>query len=186
MSSGAVLFDIDGTLVDSNYQHVNAWGAAFAAVGRPASAWRIHRAIGMDSAKLLQDILGNEADRLGDDAKQIHKDEYAALESRLRVFDRARELLAAVRERDLQVVLATSAPQDELARLRTLLDCEELISKVTSSEDVEAAKPAPDVVESALDKAGVTADRAVLVGDAADLLDHLDQSPIGGLLAGGP
>lgn len=220
MNAAAVLFDVDGTLIDSNYLHVSAWSAAMDAVERPAPAWRIHRAIGMDSSKLLVRLLGDDADELGDRAKQVHKDEYARFASELRPFGSARDLLQAIHDRGLQVVLATSAPDDELARLREALDSEHVISHVTSSADVESAKPEPDVVQVALDRAGVPAGRAILIGDAvwdakaseragvpcigllsggigpgelrdagastvyddaADLLAHLDESPIAGL-----
>jgi HAD superfamily hydrolase (TIGR01509 family) len=162
----AVLFDIDGTLVDSNYLHVEAWHHAFAAVGHPVDAWRIHRSIGMDSAKLLDALLGDAAETVGDDAKQKHSEYYASLSDRLRPIEGARELLAALSERGQTVVLATSAPQDELETLLKVLDVGPEVDAVTSSEDVGTAKPDPDIIEVALEKADVPAERAVLVGDA--------------------
>jgi HAD superfamily hydrolase (TIGR01509 family) len=162
----AVLFDIDGTLVDSNYLHVEAWHHAFAAVGHPVDAWRIHRSIGMDSAKLLDALLGDAAETVGDDAKQKHSEYYASLSDRLRPIEGARELLDALSERGQTVVLATSAPQDELETLLEVLDVGPDVDAVTSSEDVGTAKPDPDIIEVALEKADVPAERAVLVGDA--------------------
>lgn len=164
-SRPAVLFDIDGTLVDSNYLHVQAWAEAFEAVGHPVEAARIHRAIGMDSAKLLDALLGSEVQRYGESAKASHADRYQHLSGRLRLFGRARDLLKAVSTRGFQVVLATSAPQQELTHLLTVLDADEWTDKVTSAEDVETAKPEPEVITVALQKAGVSADRAVMVGD---------------------
>lgn len=77
---GAVLFDIDGTLVDSNYLHVHAWVQAFHDVGRPVDAWRVHRAIGMGSTLLLAELLGEQdADRLGGEVKDRHSADYADL-----------------------------------------------------------------------------------------------------------
>jgi HAD superfamily hydrolase (TIGR01549 family) len=161
----AVLFDIDGTLVDSNYLHVEAWSEGLAALGHPVDDWRIHRAIGMDSAKLLDAILGQDAGRVGDKAKTAHAERYAKLAGRLRPFGGARDLLAAVAGRGLQVVLATSAPQDELRNLLAVLDASAWITHVTSGDDVGTAKPDPDILQVALEKAQVAGDRAVMVGD---------------------
>jgi HAD superfamily hydrolase (TIGR01549 family) len=162
----AVLFDIDGTLIDSNYLHIDAWARAFVAVDHPVDAWRIHRAIGMDSAKLLQALVGDDADRIGDEAKRLHSEYVKETASLLRPFQRARELLRTLAARNVQVVLATSAPGDELERLLQALDCDDAISVVTSAEDVEQAKPDPDIVIAALEKANIPAERAVMVGDA--------------------
>lgn len=162
----AVLFDIDGTLIDSNYLHIDAWGRAFAAVDHPVDAWRIHRSIGMDSAKLMQALVGDETDRIGDEAKRLHSVYIAQTASLLRPFERARELLRMVAARGVGVILATSAPQDELERLLVALDCDDAITAVTSAEDVENAKPDPDIVHAALAKGGVTAENAIMVGDA--------------------
>ena len=161
----AVLFDIDGTLVDSNYLHIDAWTRAFADVGHPVPAWRIHRCIGMDSAKLLEALLGDELDRLGDDAKERHSAHYERDAERLRPFDRAQDLLRAVAERGLKVVLATSAPPHEFELLQQVLAVDDAVAEYTTAGDVETAKPAPDVVQVALEKAGVDADAAVMVGD---------------------
>ena len=162
----AVLFDIDGTLVDSNYHHVYAWCRAFAEAGIPVDAWRIHRSIGMDGGTLL-DTLADGAD---DDAKELANDlqsrYYKEAASLLRPLPGARELLEAVEKLGVQVVLATSAPDDELAILRDVLDCDRLVSAMTSSEDVDTAKPQPDIIRVALDRAGVEPAHAVFVGDA--------------------
>ncbi|GGL97996.1 HAD family hydrolase [Nakamurella endophytica] len=162
----AVLFDIDGTLVDSNYLHIQAWSESFEVLGTPVDTWRIHRAIGLDSKKLLAALLGDRVDELGDDAKEQHKARYEGLGDRLRLFQGTRELLREVARRGLQVVLATSAPQNELELLLPLLDADEWISVVTSDEDIETAKPEPDILEVALERAGVSADRAVMIGDS--------------------
>jgi HAD superfamily hydrolase (TIGR01549 family) len=162
----AVLFDIDGTLVDTNYLHVDAWLRAFADVGHPVDSWRIHRAIGMDSAKLLEALLGDDADRLGDDVKERHRIRYAADEDRMRAFTDARALLDELAHRDLRVVLATSSPPEEFAMTTKALDAGDAVMTATTSSDVDTAKPAPDVVQVALEKAGVDPSAAVMVGDA--------------------
>jgi phosphoglycolate phosphatase-like HAD superfamily hydrolase len=156
----AVLFDIDGTLADSNYAHIDAWWRAFRAVGESVDAWHIHRAIGMDSAALLESLLPDASEETRDTAKQYHSAFYSEHMPQLRLLPGARELLAAVAAHGHAVVLATSAPQNELDRLLELLDADEWLTAVTSSEDVEQAKPAPDIIEVALEKAGV------MVGDA--------------------
>jgi HAD superfamily hydrolase (TIGR01509 family) len=165
-SSPAVLFDIDGTLVDSNYLHVHAWCRAFREAGMAVESWRIHRAIGMDGSRLVKSLSGGADETAGQRASQLHSRYYAELSPLLSLLPGARELLDQVASRGMQVVLATSAPEDELARLRSLLDCEDLVSAITSSEDVDTAKPEPDIVTVALDRAGVQASRAVFVGDS--------------------
>jgi HAD superfamily hydrolase (TIGR01509 family) len=161
----SVLFDIDGTLVDSNYAHVAAWMYAFHSAGCGVEAWRIHESIGMDSAKLLDRLVGDQSDAVRDQAKDEHSKRYAEMSDLLRAFDGARELLRAISARDVRVVLATSAPQDELKRLRDLLDVEDAIETVTNAEDVETAKPAPDIVQVALEKSGSDASETIFVGD---------------------
>ncbi len=167
MSSGAaVLFDIDGTLVDSNYLHAYAWQRAFAEVDLPVESWRVHRLIGMDGSTLVQTLSGDASEDTQSRAKDLHSQYYKQTAPLLRRLPGARELLGAINELGLKVVLATSAPEDELAILREVLDCDDLVSAVTSSADVDTAKPQPDIVEIALDRAGVDAANAVFVGDA--------------------
>lgn len=161
----AVLFDIDGTLVDSNYLHIDAWDRAFTEVGHPVNTWRIHRAIGMDSGKLLETLLEDDVERLADEAKEAHKRIYEGMSDRLRSFGQAQDLLRTLAERGFEVVLATSAPPNELELLRRTLDVEDAIATLTSAEDVESAKPSPDIVQIALQRADAEADEAVFVGD---------------------
>lgn len=162
---GAVLLDIDGTLVDSNYLHVHAWVQAFADAGTPVDAWRVHRRIGMGSGRLLEELLGDEADALGDEVRERHGEHYAALAGLLRPLPGARDLLRTLADRGAAVVLATSAAPEEVERLREVLDVDDLV-EITGSQDVDEAKPEPDLVHAALDLAGVPADRAVFVGDS--------------------
>lgn len=183
----AVLFDIDGTLVDSNYLHVFAWLKAFDAEGMPVSAWRVHRGIGMDGTSLVRSLADDASQDTLDRLKDGHSRFYKECSSLLALLPGARDLLSWVASKGLQVVLATSAPEDELATLREILDCEDLISAVTSSEDVDTAKPKPDIVQVALDRAGVTAENAVFVGDAVWDCEAAKRAgvPSIGLLSGG-
>ena len=184
---GAVLFDIDGSLVDSNFLHVQAWTLAFVDAGHPVDGWRIHRAIGMGSSQLLSELLGDDAERLGEQVKQGHTDRYAEMTPLLRAFDDARGLVRAVSDRGAVTVLATSAPPEELERLLKVLDLEDVLDAVTGGEDVEEAKPEPELVETALEKAGVEAGTSVFVGDS--VWDVIASSRAGvpcvGLLSGG-
>ncbi len=160
-----VLFDIDGTLVDSNYLHVDAWDRALVAVGHPVDVWRIHRGIGMDAGRMLSELVGDD-DALQQRAKDEHARLYADMADRLRPISGARDLLRELSRRGLTVVLATSAPQQELDALLAVLDLDEPVDAVTSAEDVDDAKPAPDIVGRALEKAGAAASEAIMVGDA--------------------
>jgi HAD superfamily hydrolase (TIGR01509 family) len=183
----AVLFDLDGTLVDSNYLHVDAWDQAFAEVGHPVPAWRIHRSIGRDSQGLLDSLLGDAAASVGERAKAIQSERYLALAPRLRPFDQARNLVRAVHDAGARVVFATSAPDDELAILRRVLYVDNLLHAVTSAADVDVAKPDPEIVQIALERAGVKAADAFFVGDS--VWDMVAAARAGvasiGLLSGG-
>ncbi|MGB8503181.1 HAD family hydrolase [Mycobacterium sp.] len=164
--SPAVLFDIDGTLVDSNYLHVHAWARAFHDVGIAAEVWRIHRSIGMDGSALVKTLSGDADDEVKEQLKDLHSRYYKELAPMLKVLPGGREILEQVASMGLQVVLATSAPDDELSILRDVLDRDNLVSEMTSSADVDTAKPQPDIIEVALKRAGVTANRAVFIGDS--------------------
>ncbi len=182
-----VLFDIDGTLVDSNYLHVDAWERGLAEAGIPAPAWRIHRSIGMDSSKLLEAIAGEAPGDATARAKELHSEYYKQAADRLRPFDGARDLVREIEERGVRVVLATSAPEDELEILRSVLDLEDALTVVTSARDVDTAKPEPDIFEVALAKAEVGPDEALLVGDTVWDVLAANSAGLGtiGVLSGG-
>lgn len=165
-ATGAVLFDIDGTLVDSNYLHIHAWQRAFAEVGTDAETWRIHRSIGMDGSTLVKTLSDDAPDEIQTRLSELHSRYYQQDSSLLRPLPGARALLRRVADLGLEVVLATSAPEDELELLRAVLDSDDLVSAITSAGDVDTAKPQPDIIHVALERAGVAAERAVFVGDA--------------------
>lgn len=187
MVNGSVLFDIDGTLVDSNYLHVESWGRAFASLEISVDSWRIHRCIGMDSDRLLEAMLGSRVDELGDRATELHTQYYEELADRLRPFDGARELVSVLASRGVTVVLATSAPEDELATLRGVLGIDDDVAHVTSSGDVETAKPEPDIVEVALERAGSEAADSFMIGDTIYDVMAADRAGVRtiGVLSGG-
>ncbi|MDV8024889.1 HAD family hydrolase [Rhodococcus sp. IEGM 1330] len=183
----AVLLDIDGTLVDSNYAHVDAWSRAFRDAGRAVPSWRIHRCIGMDGSTLLETLVGSSDSALAGEAKKLHGEYYAAASGDLEVLPGARELLADLNSRGVTVVLATSAPESELTTLRDLLDVEDSVAVVTSGEDAEVAKPEPDIIAVALERAGVEAERAVMVGDSVWDIESASRAGVRaiGVLSGG-
>jgi HAD superfamily hydrolase (TIGR01509 family) len=183
----AVLFDVDGTLVDSNYLHVYAWQRAFHEAGIPVETWRIHRRIGMDGTLLVRTFSGRAGADTEARIKDLHSRYYRQTAALLTPLPGARQLLHRISELGLQVVLATSAPDDELALLRQVLDCDDVISEFTSAHDVDTAKPEPEIIEVALDRAGVPTDRAVFVGDAVWDIEACNRAGVSaiGLLSGG-
>ena len=166
MTVSAVLFDVDGTLVDSNYLHVDSWQRALADLGSPADGWRIHRAIGQDSARLLRAVVGEKDEDWIARAKDRHSQLYKEMADRLRPFERAGDLLRAIDARGIRVVLATSAPGDELELLLDAIDAQDAIHATTSADDVDAAKPDPGILEVALERAGVGPSDAIMIGDS--------------------
>jgi HAD superfamily hydrolase (TIGR01549 family) len=160
----AMILDIDGTLVDTNYQHAIAWDRAFAEHGVYVPVWRIHRHIGMGGDQVITELAGEEIEaEKGDDIRESESGLYAELIDEVRVIEGAKELISGLRERDVQVVLASSAKPEEAERYVEMLGAEEQASWTTSG-DVDNTKPAPDLIEAALDKAG-TRD-ALMVGDS--------------------
>jgi HAD superfamily hydrolase (TIGR01509 family) len=165
-SVAAALFDVDGTLVDTNYLHAVTWWEAFGQAGHQVPMTDIHRAIGMGSGELLDRLLPPGRDKDADaDIRAAHSTLYGTYWSRLRPLPGAPELLRACKRRGLAVVLASSADEAEFAALRAALDAEDAIDAATFAGEVEAAKPAPDLIQAALAKAGVSAEQAVFTGD---------------------
>lgn len=165
--SAGVLFDVDGTLVDTTYLHTVSWAEALRQAGRPIPMARIHHAVGMGSDKLLDHLLGADRGRGGDDAlRAVHDRLMAGYASRLQPLPGAVELLRACARRGLRVVLASSAAEHELAKLRGVLDAEDVIDAATSSADAQVSKPAPDILVAALDLAGLDRSRVIFVGDS--------------------
>ncbi len=186
-SAPAVLFDIDGTLVDSNYLHVHAWHRSFADESLTVESWRVHRCIGMDGSTLLDTLVPDVDEDARRRLKDGHSRYYLDAKGLVRLLPGARELLEGITELGLQVVLATSAPEDELEVLREVLDSEDVYSAMTSGGDVDTAKPQPDIVNIALARAGVDADHAVFVGDAVWDIEACQRAGLTsiGVLSGG-
>jgi HAD superfamily hydrolase (TIGR01509 family) len=160
----AALLDVDGTLIDSNYQHTLAWYHAFRQHDIILPVWRIHRAIGMGGDQLVPALVGEKVDKqMGDEIRETRDPLYKELIGEVAPLHGARELIGDLKERGLRVVLASSSPKDELEHYLELLAARELADSWTTKDDVEATKPAPDLVHAALEKAGTK--NAVMVGD---------------------
>jgi HAD superfamily hydrolase (TIGR01549 family) len=158
------ILDVDGTLVDTNYQHAIAWYRAFRQHGKVLPIWRIHRHIGMGGDQLVAALTDDEwDDEQGDDVRIAEKALYLALIEEVEPLEGARGLIEDLKERGHRVVLASSAKQDEVDHYLDLLDARELADDWTTSADVEATKPEPDLVKAAIEKAG--GGDAVMVGD---------------------
>ena len=154
MSKPAAILDIDGTLVDTNYQHTVAWYRAFLQSGKVLPLWRIHRHIGMGGDQLVASLAGEEFDEeLGDDVRAAEKVLYMALIDEVRPFADARALLEHLKAQGHAVVLASSAKPDEVEHYLDLLDARDLADDWTHSGDVERTKPHPDLVAAAVEKA---------------------------------
>jgi HAD superfamily hydrolase (TIGR01509 family) len=217
--SPAILFDVDGTLVDTNWFHTLAWWRACQKAGVDVAMSRIHPLIGMGSDKLLESLLGEPRS----DVREGHSQEFDRLLPELHAFPKAAEVLREVDRRGGRVVLCTSAKEKHLEPMLEAIDADDAIEAVVDADNVEESKPAPDVFAAGLEKVGLDPDRSLVVGDTvwdvesagrlgikcvgvltggatreqledagavavyedvADLLEHLDESPIGTLLEG--
>jgi HAD superfamily hydrolase (TIGR01509 family) len=164
----AALFDVDGTLVDTNYLHAVTWWEALGQAGHYVTMADIHRAIGTGSDRLLDELLPADRDRNADAGiRAAHSTLYGTYWSRLRPLPGAADLLRACKRRGLAVVLASPADEREFRALRTALDAEDAIDAATFSGDVESTKPEPDLVEAALARVGVPAEEALFTGDTS-------------------
>ena len=160
-----VVFDVDGTLVDTNYHHTIAWFRAFQRYDVTPALWRIHRAIGMGGDQLVEAVAGEDVENEhGDDLRDAWTEEYDALLPEVQPFEGARELLSAVRERGRSLVLASSGEAKHVDHYLDLLDAREIAEAWTTSQDAEETKPAPDLVQTAMSK--VKGRSAVMIGDS--------------------
>jgi HAD superfamily hydrolase (TIGR01549 family) len=159
-----IVLDVDGTLVDSNYLHVVAWQGAFAYHGHRVASWEIHRAVGMGSDKLVPALLADAAaEEIGAAVSAEHDTRFRRVIADVEPLPGARDLLSALKRRGLTVVLGSSAAAEEVDHYLRLLDATELVDHVTTAADVDRTKPDPDLIQTAIDKAGVPA--VAMIGD---------------------
>jgi HAD superfamily hydrolase (TIGR01549 family) len=164
MSLAAIL-DVDGTLVDTNYHHAIAWYRAFRQHGELLPVWLIHRHIGMGGDQLVGALCGELVEEeKGDEIRDAEKALYMAMIEEVEPLPGARELIVDLKESGHPVVLASSAKQQEVDHYLDLLGARDLADGWTTSADVEATKPEPDLVVAALEKAGDR--KGVMVGDS--------------------
>jgi phosphoglycolate phosphatase-like HAD superfamily hydrolase len=183
---GAVLFDIDGTLVDSNYQHALAWYLAFRDQGVVLPIWRIHRHIGMGGDQIVPALAGDAIEeRLGDALRASEKTHFERVIGQVEPLAGAHDLLADLDARGYELVLASSSPAEHLDRYLDILQAHSLIDGAATSADVEATKPAPDLIEVASRRA--RSRPLVMVGDSPWDIAAAGQAslPCVALLAGG-
>lgn len=211
----AVLLDVDGTLLDTNYLQVLAWWQAFEDAGRgPIPMSAIHRAIGIPSEGLVRHLIGEDDDK----AVDAHSRRYEPLREHVTPLPRTADLLRACAGRGLAVVLATSGKESDLEWMLPAIGADDAVTGATTSADVDDGKPEPDLLTTAMRDHGLDPQRTVVVGDAvwdveaaqraglpcigltcggisaqelrdagaaavyddpADLLEHLDDSPVG-------
>lgn len=161
----SVLFDIDGTLVDSTYQHALSWSRAFASVDIDVPVWRLHRSIGMGGDRLVPAIGGPEVEAdLGDTLRERESELFEPMRNEVRPLPGAKDLLASLRQKGFVVGLASSGSEEDAQFAIDLLGAANLVDQVISSSEVSTSKPSPDVVAVAREKLG--ADYAAMVGDA--------------------
>jgi HAD superfamily hydrolase (TIGR01509 family) len=161
----AAILDVDGTLVDTNYQHAVAWYRAFRRLGEVLPIWRIHRHIGMGGDHMVTALCGERVEEeKGDAIRDAETELYFELIEEVEPLHGATELISDLKQRGHAVLLASSAKADEVEHYVDLLDARELADGWTTSADVDATKPEPDLVEVARREAGGGA--AVLVGDS--------------------
>jgi HAD superfamily hydrolase (TIGR01549 family) len=174
----AVVFDVDGTLVDTNYQHAIAWFRAFRRFDVSPAIWRIHRAIGMGGDQLVAAVAGDEVEKQhGDDLRSAWTEEFAVFLPQVQPFDGARPLLEEVKRRKLSLVLASSGEPEHVEHYLDLIGGRELADGWTTSADAEETKPAPDLIQTAMGKMDTSS--AVMIGDSVWDAEAAERAGIG-------
>jgi HAD superfamily hydrolase (TIGR01549 family) len=186
----AFLFDLDGTLVDSVYQHVLAWREALESADIDLAVWRIHRRIGMSGGLLMHALMRESGRQLSSaqfaEMQRVHTEAYLRLSSQVRPLPGARELLAFLTRTGTPWAIATSGRKDAATPALRSLNVPEQVPIITR-DLVERAKPDPDLFLAAAEKLGVPISHSIVVGDSVwDLLAARRASALGvGLLSGG-
>ena len=157
----ALVLDVDGTLLDTVYLHVIAWWEAFMDGGYEVSGFDIHRAIGRGSSDLCETLVGKADEKVVDG----HAEKWAPLREKCIPFHDVPELIRTCAARGVRVVYCTSGSPDDVADFRAKIGCDDVVSAVVNSGDVEQSKPAPDIVLAALEEVGVAPEDAVMLGD---------------------
>jgi HAD superfamily hydrolase (TIGR01509 family) len=159
-----VVLDVDGTLMDTNYLHTEAWARAFERAGHRVPRVRLHKEVGKGAGLLIREFVDDE--ETVEKIQDLHSEFYGELQEYGHPLPGAKELISSLKERGYEVWLVTSAKDEELEHHMQELEAEDSVDGVVNSSAVENAKPAPDIFEEALRRAGATADETVTVGDA--------------------
>jgi HAD superfamily hydrolase (TIGR01509 family) len=164
-TKGTVILDVDGTLVDTNYHHALAWYRALRRYGVTVPVWSIHRAIGMGGDQLVTEVAGEDVEREhGDDVRAAWTEQADAWLDEISALPGAHALLEAVRGAGFGLVMASSGKPHHIERYAELIEAGDLADAWVSSGDVEQTKPAPDLLQVAMERVGASA--AVVVGDS--------------------
>lgn len=157
----ALVLDVDGTLLDTVYLHVISWWEAFRDGGYEVSCFDIHRAIGRGSSDLVETLLGHP----DDDVVEGHSRNWAPLREQCIPFHQVPELIRETAGRGVKVVYCTSGSPEDVQDFRKRIGCDDVVAAAVNSGDVSQSKPAPDIVEAALQAVGVRPENAVMMGD---------------------
>jgi phosphoglycolate phosphatase-like HAD superfamily hydrolase len=157
----ALVLDVDGTLLDTNYLHVMAWWQSFREQGYDVSGFDVHRAIGRGSSELVEVLVGKQDDAV----VEGHARHWAPLRERCTPFHGVQDLIRTCKERGARIVYCTSGSPEDVEDFRERIGCDEWVDAVVNSGDVERSKPEPDIVRAALDAVGVAPEDAVMLGD---------------------
>lgn len=159
------VFDVDGTLVDTNYHHALAWHRAFRQYGLTVPIWRLHRGIGMGGDKFVAHVAGAEVEAAhGDDLREAWTGEFDKLIPEIQPLEGARELLEEAKGRGFRVVLASSGKAKHIEAFLDLFDGRSVADAWTTSDDADQSKPAPDIIEAALQRVG--GGSGAMIGDS--------------------
>jgi HAD superfamily hydrolase (TIGR01509 family) len=171
-----VVLDVDGTLMDTNYLHTEAWARAFEQVGHRTERAKIHKQIGKGSDQLVDEFVEDE--EAAEKANQLHGEIYGEMQEYGVPLPGAKELIASLTERGYDVWFVTSAKPEELEHHMELLEAEGKLSGIVNSSDVENSKPAPDIFNEALRRAGSSPDETVSVGDSIWDIEAANQTGV--------
>jgi HAD superfamily hydrolase (TIGR01509 family) len=159
-----VVLDVDGTLMDTNYLHTEAWARAFEEAGYRVPREKVHKQVGKGAELLIHEFVDD--DDAVEEIQNLHSEFYEGFQKFGHPLPGAKELLSSLKERGYQVWFVTSAKDEELEHHMQELEAEDNIAGVVNSSSVDNAKPAPDIFEEALRRAGTTAEETVALGDA--------------------
>jgi HAD superfamily hydrolase (TIGR01509 family) len=159
-----VVLDVDGTLMDTNYLHTEAWARAFEKAGYRVPRVRLHREVGKGAELLIREFVDD--DEAVEEIQEFHSEFYEGFQKFGHPLPGAKELISSLQERGYEVWFVTSAKDEELEHHMQELEAEDNIAGVVNSSAVENAKPAPDIFEETLRRAGVTAEETVALGDS--------------------